>query len=126
MLFLNFFKLAGYAPAAIYKWFMEMVALDAFEWVMWSNIAAMGMYDDRFMSKPYVSSSAYVLRMGNYPKGEWCNVWNAMYYGYLVRNKKMFKGKSAVLLRNLAYFERLDVKEQRKILGKTKNTSFVQ
>ncbi len=119
MVFLNFMKLAEFKPYAIYRWFMEMVALDAYEWVMWSNIVAMGMYNTRFMAKPYMSGSSYVLKMSTYKKGPWCKVWDAYFYRYLYKNKSKLKGKYALYLRNLAYFEKLSADEQNNILRKS-------
>jgi deoxyribodipyrimidine photolyase-related protein len=82
MVFLNLMKLANADPAAIYKWFMELVAIDAYDWVMVSNLAAMGHYGmPKFMHKPYVSSNKYILRMSDYKRGPWCDTWDKMYSG---------------------------------------------
>lgn len=121
MVFLNLAKLTDFHPAAIYRWFMEMVSLDAYEWVMYSNIAAMGMYDERFMSKPYLSASAYMLKMSDYPnQKEWTKRWDAMFYLYLKKHKQELKsGKGAIYLRNLAYLEKQTPARQREILNPT-------
>ena len=99
MLFLNYLVLDEQPPAAICRWFSEMVALDAYEWVMWSNIAAMGFFDGRFTRKPYLSSSAYVRRMSNYAEdgSGWAARWDALFYGYLRRHEAALVGKRAVL-----------------------------
>lgn len=116
MVFLNPMRLSEMKAYHVYKWFMEMVSLDAYEWVMWSNIAAMGMYTTRFMSKPYLSSSAYILKMSNYKQGPWCKLWDAMFYSFLMRNKSKLRGKFSIYLRNLAYFERLPEDKQKLII----------
>lgn len=85
MIFLNAFKLMYIHPEDIYKWFMEIVSIDAYDWVMKSNIYCMGYYYENAMTKPYISSSNYILKMSNYKKEDWVNIWNALFYGYLHR-----------------------------------------
>lgn len=109
MVFLNIGKLMGAHPAALYKWFMEVVALDAYEWVMLPNIAAMGHYircGPKFMQKPYISTSNYILRMSDYKRGPWCDTWDALFYSFLIENKANLVGGARVYLRNLSHFER--------------------
>ena len=42
MVFLNFLILSEINPNDIYKWFMEVVSIDAYDWVMIPNIYSMG------------------------------------------------------------------------------------
>lgn len=77
----------------------------------------MGYYDTRFMQKPYVTSSAYLLKMSNYPKGKWADIWTSLFYRFLHVQKKKLTGGAAVYLRNLAYFEKKDRQDQDGILG---------
>lgn len=125
MYFLNIMKLLEVPVNMIYKWFFEMISLDAYEWVMMSNIAAMGMYDTRFMSKPYISSSSYILRMSNYKKGSWFDIWNALFYSYLVRHKSKLVGKYSIYNRNLSWFMSLSSQVRKNVMAtarKYKNT----
>lgn len=77
MLFLNLMKLYSIKPHDIYLWFSRFVSLDAYEWVMVSNIAAMGYFTSgpKFMTRSYTSTAAYILRMSDYPRGDWCARW---------------------------------------------------
>jgi deoxyribodipyrimidine photolyase-related protein len=43
------------------------------------------------MTKPYICSSNYILKMSNYKKGEWCETINNLYYKLLKNNKEKFK-----------------------------------
>lgn len=87
MIFLNFMKLNEIRVYDIYKWFITFVSLDAFEWVMVSNIMAMGFYNKRFMRRGYVSSSNYILKMSNYKKdGNWNIIWDNLYKNYVKKN----------------------------------------
>jgi deoxyribodipyrimidine photolyase-related protein len=77
MIFLNLMKLNNIKPHDIYLWFLRFVSLDAYEWVMVSNIMAMGYFanNPKFMTREYTSTSAYILRMSDYSRGEWCEKW---------------------------------------------------
>lgn len=84
MVFLNLMKLYNCKPVGIYKWFMEMVALDAYDWVMVSNIAAMGHWGHpKFMRRPYLSTSNYIKKMSNYKEGPWSREWDERYRAYV-------------------------------------------
>ena len=66
-------------PDEIYRWFMELF-VDSYDWVMVPNVYAMSQNADggNITTKPYFSGSAYVKKMSNYGKGEWCEIWDAM------------------------------------------------
>lgn len=66
MVFLNYFVLTKIDPQDIYRWFMEMCAIDAYDWVMVPNIYAMGYFSKKFTSKAYISSDNYLKKMSNY------------------------------------------------------------
>jgi deoxyribodipyrimidine photolyase-related protein len=81
MVFLNMMKLKHIKINDIVKWF-SCTHIDAYPWVMYSNILAMGYYNKGFMSKAYVSNSNYILKNSNYKKGKWVNEWNNLYSTY--------------------------------------------
>ena len=41
-------------------------------------------------TKPYISGSSYVLKMSNYPKGDWCAIWDALYWRFIYKHKTEF------------------------------------
>lgn len=84
MVFLNVIRMQGYGPGAIYTLFMEVVALDAYDWVMVSNIMAIGHFVGCHTRKPYISSSNYLLRVSNYPRGPWTREVDALYHQALL------------------------------------------
>ena len=44
------------------------------------------------MRRPYISSSNYILKMSDYNKGSWSDIWNDMYVKFIKRNKaKLWK-----------------------------------
>jgi deoxyribodipyrimidine photolyase-related protein len=79
MIFLNMFILMRIHPQDIYKWFMSCCSIDAYPWVMYSNIYGMGWFDRRFTHKAYISSSNYILKMSDYKRGPWCQKWDDLY-----------------------------------------------
>jgi deoxyribodipyrimidine photolyase-related protein len=87
----NFMLLCEINPKEIYKWFMELF-IDAYDWVMVPNVYGMSQFADGGLmsTKPYISSSNYILKMSDYKKGSWCKVWDGLYWRFLNKHKKLF------------------------------------
>lgn len=115
MMFLNIFILLQVNPYEIKKWFQEVCAIDAYEWVMVSNIWAMGYFSSHFMKKPYLSTDNYIIKMSNYKKKP-DKIWSLLYYNFLYKNKIKLVGGAAIYLRNLHYFENLTYVEKKNII----------
>lgn len=95
MVFLNYFVLKQIRKEEIYTWFISFVALDAYDWVMVSNIYSMGYYCKSFTSKPYISSSNYLIKMSDYPKDNLKNNWDPLYKKFMKDKKALkFYGKT--------------------------------
>jgi deoxyribodipyrimidine photolyase-related protein len=98
--------LARINPRDIYNWFMEF-SCDSYDWVMIGNVYGMGYFNTTTMRKPYISTSNYIRNMSNYENdGHWNEIWDAMFYKFLIDNKPKLTGGAAFYLRNLAYFEK--------------------
>lgn len=71
-------------PDDIYRWFMEMF-IDSYDWVMVPNAYAMSQHADggQITTKPYFSGSSYVRKMSHYKKGDWCDVWDGLYWRWI-------------------------------------------
>lgn len=84
----NFMLLVGVHPDEIYHWFMEMF-IDAYDWVMVPNVYGMSQYADGgiITTKPYFSSSNYLLKMSDFSRGDWCEVWDALFWSFMQKNK---------------------------------------
>jgi deoxyribodipyrimidine photolyase-related protein len=80
-------------PLEANRWFMEMF-IDAAEWVMRPNVLGMSQFADGgyFATKPYLSGSNYLLKMSDFPKGPWCDVWDGLYWRFIDRNRAFFAG----------------------------------
>ncbi len=88
----NFMLLCEIDPDDVYKWFMEMY-IYAYDWVMVPNVYGMSQYADGGLicTKPYISSSNYVRKMSNFEKGDWCDIWDALFWRFIFKHKKGFE-----------------------------------
>jgi deoxyribodipyrimidine photolyase-related protein len=89
----NFLLLCEIRPDEVYRWFMELF-IDAYDWVMVPNVYGMSQYADggRITTKPYISSSNYVRKMSDFPKGSWCDVWDALFWRFIHKHREIFAG----------------------------------
>jgi deoxyribodipyrimidine photolyase-related protein len=80
-------------PDTVYKWFMEMF-IDAFDWVMVPNVYGMSQFADGGLmaTKPYICGSAYILRMSDFKKGDWCYTWDALFWRFMHRHQDKLSG----------------------------------
>lgn len=87
----NYMLLSEYNPNEIYSWFMEMF-IDSYDWVMVPNVYGMSQYADGGLmsTKPYISSSNYILKMSNYSKGNWCKIWDNLFWSFIKKHEKNF------------------------------------
>lgn len=90
MIVSNFMNLCQIRPSEIYRWFMEF-SLDSYDWVMVGNIYCMAVYN-KTTTKPYISSSNYILKMSHYSKKEkWTKIWDALYWSFMDKYKNQLK-----------------------------------
>jgi deoxyribodipyrimidine photolyase-related protein len=87
----NFMLLCDIHPNQVYRWFMELF-IDAYDWVMVPNVYGMSQHADGGLmtTKPYISGSSYILKMSDYAKGDWCEVWDALYWRFIDREREFF------------------------------------
>ena len=87
----NFMLLCDIEPDSVYRWFMELF-IDAYDWVMVPNVYGMSQHADGGLmtTKPYISGSSYILKMSDYAKGDWCSVWDALYWRFIDREREFF------------------------------------
>ncbi len=88
----NIMLLSEVDPKEVYKWFMEMF-VDSSDWVMAPNVFGMSQFADGglFATKPYIGGANYIRKMSRYPKGEWEDVVNGLYWRFIDRNQETFK-----------------------------------
>ena len=103
----NFMVLCEFDPDDVYKWFMEMF-IDSYDWVMVPNVYGMSQFADGGLmsTKPYISGSNYLMKMGDFPKGEWQFVWDSLFWNFLDKNRHFFSKnpRLSMLLRTFDRF----------------------
>ena len=83
--------LCEFDPNEVYKWFMELF-IDSYDWVMVPNIYGMSQFADGGLmaTKPYISGSNYLMKMSNYKKGEWQEVWDGLFWRFMDTHRSFF------------------------------------
>lgn len=107
----GFMFLCEIEPHDIYRWFMAMF-IDAYDWVMVPNVYAMSQHADGGLitTKPYFSGSAYLKKMGYDVSGEWCEIWDALYWRWIWKQKTTLrKNPRWAMMCSLA--EKMDAKK---------------
>ena len=88
----NFMLLCEFDPDEVYKWFMEMY-IDAYDWVMVPNVYGMSQFADGGLmsTKPYISSSNYLIKMSDYKRGDWQKIWDGLYWRFISNQRNLFE-----------------------------------
>jgi deoxyribodipyrimidine photolyase-related protein len=116
----NFMLLLKIDPNQVYQWFMDLF-IDSYDWVMVPNVYAMSQFSDggTITTKPYFSSSNYILKMSDYGSGDWCKIWDDLFYNFLNDHRSVIakNPRLSILLKNLDKIP----KERLSIIKKTIN-----
>ncbi|MBA3814621.1 MAG: cryptochrome/photolyase family protein [Alphaproteobacteria bacterium] len=99
----NFALLTGINVKEVQEWYLAVYS-DAYEWVEMPNTLGMALFGDGGIvaSKPYAASGKYIRRMSDYcdhcrydpnvMTGDNACPFNALYWDFLVRHEKKFRG----------------------------------
>ncbi len=113
----NFMLLCEFHPDEVYQWFME-VFMDAYDWVMVPNVYGMSQFADGgyFATKPYISSSNYIMKMSNYKKGDWQPIWDGLFWRFMDNNRDFFlkNPRLGMLVRT---FDKMDATRKETLLS---------
>lgn len=92
MVLANWMMLCEIHPDSIYDWFMSMF-IDAYDWVMVPNVYGLSQNADGGLmsTKPYISGSGYLRKSSNFKSGEWCDIWDGLFWRFIAKNKKAIK-----------------------------------
>jgi deoxyribodipyrimidine photolyase-related protein len=108
----NFMLLCEFDPDEVYRWFMEMF-VDAYDWVMVPNVYGMSQFADGGLmsTKPYISGSNYLMKMGNYNPGQWQNIWDGLFWRFMSKHRGFFQQnpRLGMLIRT---FDKMDTLRQ--------------
>ncbi len=88
----NFMLLCEFHPDEVYKWFMEMY-IDSYDWVMVPNTYGVTQFADGglMMTKPYISGSHYLMKMGNYKECDWQPIWDGLFWRFIHVHRHFFE-----------------------------------
>lgn len=104
----NFMLLCEFDPNDVYRWFMEMF-IDSYDWVMVPNVYGMSQFADGGLmtTKPYISGSNYLVKMSDYPKGPWQQIWDDLFWRFMHTYRDFFSTnpRLSMLVDN---FDRMD------------------
>jgi deoxyribodipyrimidine photolyase-related protein len=117
----NFMLLCEIDPNEVYRWFMEMY-VDAFDWVMVPNVYGMSQFADGGLmsTKPYISGSRYVLSMSDYPKGEWAEVWDALFWRFIHLHRDRLRSNPRIGMLAVN-FDRMSASKRSNLLSKAES-----
>jgi deoxyribodipyrimidine photolyase-related protein len=117
----NLMLLIGIKPNSVYKWFMEMF-VDSYDWVMVPNVYGMSQFADGGLlaTKPYISGSNYILKMSDYKKGDWCPIWDSLYWGFVDHNREFFR-KNPRMSMMVSMFDKKDDASKKKLFETSEN-----
>jgi deoxyribodipyrimidine photolyase-related protein len=96
----NFMLICQIHPQEVYRIFMEWT-IDSYEWVMIPNIFGMSQYASNgfMMTRPYFSSSNYIINMSSFKKDNYWNIiWDALYYNFIDKHQNILKTNYATAL----------------------------
>ena len=130
MVLSNFALVFGVSPQELKDWF-HAAFIDAYDWVMETNVIGMGQFADGgvFASKPYASSANYINKMSDYcadcrynPRqrsGEEACPFNFFYWDFIARQRDRLQslGRMNLVLANL---RKIDPEELAQMQGLAK------
>lgn len=91
MVLANFMLLCEFDPDDVYRWFMELF-IDAYDWVMVPNVYGIALHADGGLitTKPYIGASNYLLKMSDFERGRWCEIWDGLFWRFLHKHRDFF------------------------------------
>lgn len=114
----NLMLLLEVHPQQVFQWFMEMF-VDSSDWVMGPNVFGMSQFSDGgiFATKPYISGSNYILKMGHYNENaEWLEAWDGLYWRFIDRKRNFLK-KNHRMSMMVAMLDKMDNNKRKRIFG---------
>ena len=113
----NFMLLCEFDPNEVYRWFMELF-IDSYDWVMVPNVYGMSQFGDGGLmsTKPYISGSSYILKMSNYKRGDWCMIWDSLFWNFIDKQREFFLTNPRMRML-VSSFDRMDIVKKEKLIN---------
>jgi deoxyribodipyrimidine photolyase-related protein len=117
----NFMVLCEFDPDEVHRWFMEMY-IDSYDWVMVPNVYGMSQFADGGLmsTKPYISGSNYLGKMSDYGKGDWQEIWDALFWRFMHVHREFFS-KNPRLGMLVKTFDKMSAEKQEKLIETAEN-----
>jgi len=80
--------LCGISTAEIHRWFTEML-IDSTDWALVPNLNLLKQFNRGPLLDQgvYLATSKFILDHSNFIKGEWCDIWDGLYWNFIEENK---------------------------------------
>jgi deoxyribodipyrimidine photolyase-related protein len=93
----NLMLLCEIHPVQVYQWFMEHM-IDAFDWVVTPSVFAFSQFADGGAIAPEIKlfTSEDILSVSNYERGDWCDIWDGLYWRFIEKNAPGLKHDPAM------------------------------
>ena len=108
-------------PTESFNWFLSMF-IDAYDWVMVPNVYAMSQYaaGGLLTTKPYLCGSAYLRKMTDFPAGEWCTIWDGLYWRWISRHQPLLQ-KNPRISMSVAMWKKFSHEKQNQLITTAEN-----
>jgi deoxyribodipyrimidine photolyase-related protein len=117
----NFMLLCEFDPDEVHNWFMEMF-IDSYDWVMVPNVYGMSQFADGGLmaTKPYISGSNYLMKMSDYKKGDWQQIWDGLFWRFMDKHRDFFLSnpRLGMLIKT---FDNMEKSKKQKLLNSAEN-----
>jgi deoxyribodipyrimidine photolyase-related protein len=71
-------------------------------------------------TKPYISGSSYILKMSNYKKGDWCLIWDSLFWNFIDKQRDFFKTNPRMRML-VSSFDRMDISKKGNLINIANN-----
>jgi len=101
------------APTDVHQWFYELF-VDAHDWALTPHVYALNQFADNTTLEggPFICTSKTLLDISNYERGEWCNVWDGLYWRFIEKHRVILK-KNAKMRSVVQRLDGLDADRKR-------------
>lgn len=87
----NLMLISEIDPVQINHWFKDLF-VDAYDWIVGPNVYNMIQFlEDTTSEKTCLQPSDYILSISNYDKGDWCDVWDGLFWRFVEQNHEKLK-----------------------------------
>ena len=84
----NLMVLCEIQPDDMQRWFKELF-VDAYDWVSLPNVYNLSQFATSGSGvEACIAASNYLLEISNYERGEWCNIWDGLFWRFIEKHRQ--------------------------------------